>query len=206
MDQQSRLSLKRDRYHQLNVKNIISVEISDDESSDSISDPQLNIGQVNCTNANPGTACISNDVTDSSNLACSLTNMHDLSDDLSSDEDVVVDTPSTSKNTNSMFNWGNTSFAYASRYQTSTSSVLHDSRIEEEIPKEVLNKKQKLMFDLTNSSDDDLMNLNNFKEEALPSEVTIQHKIMIAGTIVTFPVEPYPCQKAVMNSVNIIVL
>lgn len=205
MDQQSRLSLKRNRYHQLHVKNIISVEISDDESSDSISDPQSNIGQVNCANANPGKACISSDVTDSSNPVCSLTNMHDLSDDLSSDEDiVVVDTPSTSKKTNSMFNWGNTSFAYAPRYQNSTSSVLHDSRIEEEIPKEVLNKKQKLMFDSTN--DDDLMSLNNFKEEALPPEVTIQRKIMIAGTNVTFPVEPYPCQKAVMNSVSTIIM
>lgn len=208
MEQQSRLSLKRNRYHQTHVINNVPVEISDDESFDSISNPQSNIGQVKCTNANHGTAYTSNEATDSSNPACNLTNMHDLSDDLSNDEDVVIiDAPNTSKNTKSMFNWKNTNFTYAPRYQNSMSSVnvLHDSRFEKETPKEISNKKQKLMFDSTSLNNDDLTSSNNFKE-ALPSEVTIQHTLMIAGIKVTFPVEPYPCQKAVMNSVSIIIV
>lgn len=206
MEQQSRLSLKRNRC-QTHVINSIPVEISDDESFDSVSSPQSNIGQVNCTNADHGTACTSNNAMDSSNPTCSLTNMHDLSEDLSSDEDVVIDMPKTSKNTKSLFNWKNTNFLSAPRYQnnTSSSNILHDSRFGKEMPKEVSNKRQRVMFDSTSSNNDDSTSLNNFQEEALPSEVTIQHRLMIAGTKVTFPVEPYPCQKAVMNSVSTII-
>lgn len=205
MEQQSRLSLKRNRC-QTHVTNNIPVEISDDESSDSMSNPQSNIEQENCTNANHGMAYIPNNATDSSNPVHSLTNIHDLSDDLSSDEDVVIDIPETSKNTKSMFNWKNTNFPYAPRYQNSTSSIniLHDSRFGKEMPKEVSNKKQKLMFDSTSSNNDDLASLN--KEEALPSEVMIQHSLMIAGTKVTLPVKPYSCQIAVMNSVSTIIM
>ncbi|XP_029668154.1 Fanconi anemia group J protein-like isoform X3 [Formica exsecta] len=201
MEKQSKLSLKRNRYHQAHVTNDVPVEISDDESSDSSSNPQSNIEQVNFTNTSHGVADISNDATNSLNPACSLKHIHDISDDLSSDEDVVViDMPNTSKNTQSMFNWKKTSFAYAPSCQNDNSSVniLHDSRLEKEMPGEVSSKRQKLRSDLTSLSDDDLASLN--KEESSPSKVTIQHNIMIAGTKVTLPVEPYPCQKAVMNS------
>lgn len=207
MEKQSKLSLKRNRYHQAHVTNDVPVEISDDESSDSSSNPQSNIEQVNFTNTSHGVADISNDATNSLNPACSLKHIHDISDDLSSDEDIVViDMPNTSKNTQSMFNWKKTSFAYAPSCQNDNSSVniLHDSRLEKEMPGEASSKRQKLRSDLTSLSDDDLASLN--KEESSPSKVTIQHNIMIAGTKVTLPVEPYPCQKAVMNSVSIIIL
>lgn len=209
MERQSKLSLKRNRHEPLYVINKVSqpVEISDDESSDSLTNLQSSIEQVNCTKTTSGMAYISNDATDSSNPTCNLTHVHDLSDDISSDED-IIDVTNTSKNNQSMFNWKKTSFASMLKGQNSMSSVniLHDSRIEKE--KEVSNKKQKLMFDLTSSYDaDDVVGLNNFKEKemASPPKVTIQHDIMIAGTKVTLPVKPYSCQKAVMNSVSIII-
>lgn len=206
MERQSKLSLKRNRYHQAHVINNVPVEISDDESSDSLSNPQSNIEQVNFTNTSHGMACISNNATDNLNSACSSKHIHDISDDLSSDEDIVIDIPKTSKNIQSMFNWKKTSFANAPRCLNGNSSVniLHDSRLEKEMPREVSSKRQKLRSDLTSLNDDDLMSLN--KEESSPPKVTIQHNIMIAGTKVTLPVEPYPCQKAVMNSVSIIIL
>ncbi|XP_029158437.1 Fanconi anemia group J protein homolog [Nylanderia fulva] len=205
MERQSRLSLKRNRYQE-NVTNKVSelVEISDDESSDSLTNLQSNIEEVNCESTTSGMAYISNAAKDSLNPVCSLTHTHDLSDDLSSSNDdvVVIDVPNTPKNNGSMFNWKD-SFASMSKSQSSMSSVqiLHDSRLEKE--REMSTKKQKL-FDLTSSYDDDddldVMGLNNIKEKASPPKVTIQHDIMIAGTKVTLPVKPYPCQKAVMNS------
>ncbi|XP_072750132.1 Fanconi anemia group J protein homolog isoform X2 [Anoplolepis gracilipes] len=202
MERQSKLSLKRNRYHQAYVINDDPVEISDDESVDSLPMVESTLKQINCTNTSHDTAYVLNDTTDSLNQpACSLKYTYNLSDDLSSsDEDVPIDVPNTSKRTQSMFNWKKTSFAYMSKSEDCTSSVnkLHGSKFEKEMPKKV-NKRQKLI-DLTNSSDDDLMSLNSFKKEASPPKVTIQHDIMIAGIKVTLPVVPYPCQKAVMNS------
>lgn len=204
MERQSKLSLKRNRNHQAHVINNVQVEISDDESSDSLPNSQSNKEQGNFTNTSHGMAFISNNATDNLNYACSSKHIHDISDDLSTDEDIVIDIPKISNNTQSMFNWKKTSFANAPRCLNSNSSVniLHDSRLEKE--REVSSKRQKLRSDLTSLSDDELMSLN--KEESSPCIVTIQHSIMIAGTKVTLPVEPYPCQKAVMNSVSIIIL
>jgi len=126
---------------------------------------------------------------------------YELSDDASTDEDVVVinDVPMTSNRSKSMFNWDKTNLT--NKIQNNLflkDNTLHDSRMDQ--PEGACNKRQKLMSDMP---EDDATDSKEFKKEPSPPEVTIQYEKMIGGIKVKFPVNPYPCQIGIVNSVSI---
>jgi len=203
MKGQSRLSLtKRSHCSETQGTSNDLIEISDDESFDLSQNRQKNIREyVNVTRH--GTTNVLNSMTDASKDNLN----HDISDDLSSDEDVImVDVPNTSNKSQSMFNWNKTFFPTNPPYQNifPESSGSHGSR--KVISIETPNKRQKLMEAQTSSnlssSDDESIDFDIFKKNDSPPKVEIQHDIMIAGTRVKFPAKPYSCQIAVMNSVS----
>jgi len=202
MKGQSRLSLKRSHCRESQGTNNELVEISDDESFDLSQNIQKSTREYTNVTSHR-TINVSNSMTDASKSNSN----HDISDDLSSDEDVImVDDVSdnTSNKSQSMFNWNKTFFATNPPYQNifPESSVSYGSRKVIKTP-----NKRKLIEAQTSSnlssSDDESIDLDIFKKnDSPPKGVEIQHDIMIAGTRVKFPAKPYSCQIAVMNSVS----
>ncbi|TGZ47264.1 Fanconi anemia group J protein homolog isoform X2 [Temnothorax longispinosus] len=193
-----RLSLKRSGYcNQAQGTLNDPVEISDDDSFDSLNIEENTKACMNVTCHEA--ANVSNSVTD----AAKCNSKHDISDDLDSEEDVTM-ANAVSENipkSQSMFNWNKSIFA---------TDILHQNVFPESsgtrnaMPEEIPNKRQKLMKDLKSSDDlscseDEIIYLSPKKDDS-PPQVRIQHERMIAGVKVKFPVKPYPCQMAVMNS------
>lgn len=212
-----KLSLNRNRHTEVRIIEDVPMEISDDESFDSnISKGMKNESDVNVSR----TANVLNNAPKSSCVESSSILSYDISDDSSNDErsnnkDDIINKVSFSNSYNkspSLFNWNKTSMpGTSSQYQNSTlaeANTSHNSRHVKKIFEEAPNKRQKLIIDLTKSSDDDnddLASLNTFEKEASPPEVTIMHEEMISGIKVKFPVKPYSSQRAVMSRVNMIV-
>jgi len=207
----SRLSLNRDRCDKVHYDRNEVVEITDDESSDSDSSSNLReeMQQEKYSRVRNRGMTVTNDVACVPNVESSITNtfqqqqqqQHDLSNDASTDEDVVVinDVPMTSNKSKSMFNWGKTNLT--NKIQNNLflkDNTPHGSRIDE--PEGACNKRQRLMND---TPEDDTIDSKEFKKEASPPKVTIQYEKMIGGIKVKFPVNPYSCQIGIVNSVSI---
>ncbi|XP_011637697.1 Fanconi anemia group J protein-like isoform X2 [Pogonomyrmex barbatus] len=201
-----KLSLKRD--HNKIKDTFDLIEVSDDDDSLSQDIQKCNNNSSNTRQhmdiSSHKTLKISNSMTDASSPK--YNSKHNISDDISSDEDVIVvdDVPDTSRRSQSMFNWDKPIFASASYSNIFfENNISSDSKFNKELSLESPNKRQKIIEDSISSDsdcnfDDKLISLNTFNKE--PPLVEIQHSIMIAGTNVKFPVKPYSCQIAVMNS------
>lgn len=183
------------------------IEISDDDESCNLSS-NVQTSTKEFTVTSHEAVNIPNSVIDASE--CNLKQAHDISDDLSSDEEVAVvyDTCNNDFNKKpSMFDWNKTVFATDLLYQN---IFPESSGSRKKMPIEAPNKRQKIMSDPTifdsSSNDNKLTNLDLPKKDDLSSKVEIQHSIMIAGIKVKFPLKPYPCQIAVMNSVSTIIV
>ncbi|KAL6267626.1 hypothetical protein P5V15_000701, partial [Pogonomyrmex californicus] len=201
-----KLSLKRD--HNKIKDTFDLIEVSDDDDSLSQDIQKCNNNSSNTRQhmdiSSHKTLNISNSMTDASRAK--YNSKHNISDDISSDEDVIVvdDIPDTSRRSQSMFNWDKPIFASASYSNIFfENNISSDSKFNKELSLESPNKRQKIIEDSISSDsdcnfDDKLISLNTFNKE--PPLVEIQHSITIAGTNVKFPVKPYSCQIAVMNS------
>lgn len=210
-----RLSLGRKPCNKAQGTRDAPVDISDDDSFDLSPNIQKNTRE--CTNVTSHGAASVPSMIDASKS----NSKHDMSDDLSSDEDVVIlDKMSNTFNKSpSMFNWNKNDKSWNGiRMNFATDTPCQDNFPESSVPhssKKVVsiqtpNKKQKLMNDQTSfnpshSDDESISNLDIQKDDSLP-QVGIQHEIMIAGIKVKLPVKPYPCQIAVMNSVSTMIV
>jgi len=210
MKRQSRLSLKR-RSQCNEVQGTCNnpIEISDDDSFDLSS--SVKKSSKECTDVTShGAANVSNGMINA--FECNLKHVNDVSD-LSNDKNIVI-VNDVSDNvfdqSQSMFKWDKPIVAFTG---TSPLYVFPESSGSRKVtPIETSNKKQKLMNNSTSSddlssSDDELTNfgkINLLKKDDSPPQVGIQYdwNNMIAGVKVKFPVKPYHCQKAVMNSVS----
>ncbi|XP_011336322.1 Fanconi anemia group J protein homolog isoform X2 [Ooceraea biroi] len=204
----SRLSLNRVRHNAAHTTTVDeTVDISDDDSFDSLPNPRVNVQQEKHSSITSRTTDVSSDTIRVPNLeACTASTsqqqqMPDLSDDTSNDEDVVTNELPNKKISNrsqSMFSWNKTSFTNK-WFQNSLfleDNTPHSSRFNEQ-PEEARIKKQKLMDDSSLSD----INLEDFEEEASPPQVTIQYEKMIGGIKVKFPVDPYISQIGIVNSI-----
>lgn len=199
MKRQSRLSLRRRQCSEVQgIHN--DPEISNDESFSLSSN--IRTSAKECANVtNHGTVKGPNSVIDVSE--CNLKHAHDISDDSSSDEKVIVIDDvcdNDFKKSSSMFNWNKT-------FPNQLYQNIESSSSRKTMPLEAPNKRQKLMNDPpssidSSSSDDEFINSN--KDDS--PKVAIQHTMMIAGIKVNLPVKPYPCQIAVMNSVSTVIV
>ncbi|XP_011863611.1 PREDICTED: Fanconi anemia group J protein homolog isoform X2 [Vollenhovia emeryi] len=195
MKRNPRLSLRRGSQCEARGSVNDPVEISDDESLDlppNIQSSKNVIGH--------GAADVSSSVVDAA--GCNSKHVHDISDDLSSDDDVIVeDAPDNASNKSlTMFNWNKSVFAtdvlYQDIFPKSSGSRYTDSP----------SKRQRLMNNpprsvrSSSSDDDESTSLYISKKDDSPPKVGIQHEMLIAGIRVKLPVKPYPCQIAVMNS------
>lgn len=198
------MSLKRNRQQGNEAQDIHHdlVEISDDESFDSSLNTLRSIKQnvtsyeaVNVPNSVAGAS------------ACNSKDVRNISDDSSSDEDVTIinDVPDNTFNkSQSLFNWDKP-FGVNPLHQNIFPECSESRKL---VSTETPYKRQKLMSEPTssvdlNSSDDESIYFHTSeKDDSLPL-VGIQHERMIAGIKVKFPLKPYPCQIAVMNSVSI---
>lgn len=199
------LSLKR-RSNEVQGTCNDPIEISDDESFD-LSPNVKKSSKESIDVTSHGAANVPNGMIDA--FKCNLKHVNDIADDLSNDKDIVIDDDASDNVFNqsqSMFKWNKPIFAPA--VPSSSYSFPENSGLRKVMPIEASNKRQKIMngstsYDDLSSSDDELTNLGIFKKDDLPPQVEIQHKVIeIAGVKVKFPVEPYPCQKSVMNSVS----
>jgi len=205
----SRLSLNRDRCDKVHHDRNEVVEITDDESSDSDSsfDPREKMQREKYSCVRNSGMTVPNDVACVPSAEPSTTNtlqQYELSDDASTDENVVVinDVPMTSNRSKSMFNWDKTNLT--NKIQNNLflkDDTLHDSRMDQ--PEGACNKRQKLMSDMP---ENDAIDSKEFKKEPSLPEVTIQYEKMIGGIKVKFPVNPYPCQIGIVNSVSIMLI
>lgn len=200
MKRQSRLSLRR-RKSCSEAQDVYNdpIEISDDESNVS---SNIQTSTKKCTVTSHEAVNVPNSTIDASE--CNLKHAHDISDDLSSDDEVIVVDNVCNSDFNkkpSMFNWNKTTFATNQLYQ----NIFPESSGSSEVMSvEAPNKRQKIMNDSSSADSsfgDELTSLDTPKDDS-PSKVGIQHSIMIAGIKVNFPLKPYPCQIAVMNSVS----
>lgn len=192
MKRQLRLSLRRNQCNSQGTWND-PIEISDDESFGSSSNIQKSTtGNANV--ASCGTANVLGSVTDASKC----NSKHDISDDLSNDEDVVVigDGPKSP----SLFDWNKPFLANLLHQNIFPGSSALSGHTSIESP----NKRQKLMneptrwnFSSSNSSDE-WMHASPKKDDP-PPQVEIQHDYFIVKTRVKFPLKAYPCQVAVMS-------
>lgn len=203
MENQGRLSLKRIHCETYSTSGKYNVpDVSDDESFDLKREHSANVANKETVNR------LSN--IDPLNVACNLECAHDISDDLSTSEDVITieESPEKKKGQTSMFNWYYEPKHLSTKPSTSRywkEDASHKFGFNKKVPEETSYKKQKFRSEVINLDDDDDATSTSSKEEALP-QVTIQHDIMIAGTNVKFPAKPYPCQIAVINSVTIIII
>jgi len=206
----SRLSLNRDSCDKAHYDRNEVVEITDDESSDSSFNVPEKTQQDKYPSVENCGTIVPNDMAHVSSVKPSVRNtlqeqqqqQHDLSDDTSSNEDVIINkVPTTSNKSKSMFNWDKTNLP--SNIQNNLflkNDTLHGSKIDE--PEGACNKRQKI----DDTPEDDIVDSKEFKKEASPPKVMIQYEKMIGGVKVKFPVNPYSCQIGIVNSVNITII
>lgn len=176
-----RLSLKRDRSKH-DTSEIAEIS-EDDESFDALPSANAYTGNNECT-------AETSNVPNSLIYACSSNPVHDSR----SDDDVIIEEmPSTSKGNYRMFHWNKNLTSQMPQYQNISKG---DNSLESEA------------IDMKSGNDDpnNLITLDDTEEEASPPQVTVHHIEMIAGVKVKFPLKPYPCQKAVMHKVSIIIM
>ncbi|XP_032691558.1 Fanconi anemia group J protein homolog [Odontomachus brunneus] len=175
-----RLSLKRNR------KNDTSevVEISDDdESFDALSSAKTFTENNKCT---AETSNVSNNLI----YPCSSNFVHDSS----SDDDIIEETPDTSKGNHAMFYWNKN--LIKPRYQSHMPQYQNISKSDNSLDSGLTASH----MESDNNDHNNLATLGDTEKEAPPPQVTANDdEIMIAGVKVKFPIKPYPCQKAVMS-------